>query len=53
MGFVVEKLSMGHGFLRALQFSFFIIIPPMLYKHFHSFIYRRRRIILTTEGVVK
>jgi hypothetical protein len=30
MGFVVEKVALGKGFLRVLQFSLANIIPPWL-----------------------
>jgi hypothetical protein len=48
---VVDKETLGRVFLRVLQVSRVIIIPPVLYAH--SFIYHRRYTILLIDIVVK
>jgi hypothetical protein len=40
-GFVVDKEAVGQISLRVLDFSLFILFPPMTYTHI-SFVYGRR-----------
>jgi len=51
VGFLVDQVALGQGFLPALMFSPVSIIPPTF--HTHSFLYCRRRVILALESVVK
>jgi len=51
MGFVVDKVALGQIFLRLLLFFPVIIIPSLL--HVRSFIYHRRRTLLTFYSVFK
>jgi len=53
LGFVMENTKLWKGFLRSLQSSPFIIIPPLL-RNYSSFIYYNRHYInLVKIGVIK
>jgi len=51
MGFVIDKLALGRGFLRVIRFSLVIVIPPIL--HTHLLICHKRHITLAVYSVVK
>jgi len=51
MGFVIDKLALGRGFLRVIRFSPVSVIPPML--HTRLLICHKRRVTLAVYSVVK
>ena len=52
MRFVLERVSLKLGYLRARRFSPESMVPPMSHTHI-SFVYHRRCVILAIESVVK
>jgi hypothetical protein len=38
VGFVVDRVVLGHAFLQVLRFSIFNIMPPMYHPHIRYFI---------------
>ena len=47
----VDRMSLGHVFLRFQRFSGLGIIPPVL--HANSYVYHRRHVNSVTDGIVK
>ena len=51
VGFVVDKLALGQGYVRVIRFSPVSSIP--LVHDSHSFVYKRRYTISAADSVVK